>query len=101
MLEKGVQISRRSLIRNAALGTTGFALTPPFSTARELAPASSGIAPAKPFEFDEATISDLQARMKSGGLTARLLTEAYLSRIAEIDDDCSRTHCMQMKKPGL
>jgi amidase len=39
----------------------------------------------KPFEYDEATIADLAERMKSGRLTSRLLTEAYLARIDEID----------------
>jgi amidase len=40
---------------------------------------------AKHFEFDEATISDLQARMKSGELSAHSLATAYLARIDEID----------------
>jgi amidase len=38
-----------------------------------------------PFEFEEATIADLQRRMTSGETTARRLTEAYLARIAAID----------------
>ena len=37
------------------------------------------------FPFAEATIDDLQARMAAGTLTARTLTEAYLGRIAEVD----------------
>jgi amidase len=41
--------------------------------------------PVKPFEFDEATVSDLQARMKSGEISARSLTQAYLDRMIEID----------------
>ena len=40
---------------------------------------------AAPFELEEATVTDLQARMKSGELTARSLAEKYLARIDEID----------------
>ncbi|HKY59637.1 MAG TPA: amidase [Gemmatimonadota bacterium] len=39
------------------------------------------------FEFEEATIADLQQRMKSGEQTARSLAEAYLTRIEELDRD--------------
>ncbi|HEX9221327.1 MAG TPA: amidase [Gemmatimonadaceae bacterium] len=38
-----------------------------------------------PFELEEATISDLQARMAAGQLTARTITQQYLDRIAELD----------------
>ena len=37
------------------------------------------------FEFDEATVVQLQKAMASGELTARRLTEAYLARIAALD----------------
>lgn len=40
---------------------------------------------ATPFPFAEATIDDLQARMAAGELTALALTNAYLERIAAID----------------
>lgn len=40
----------------------------------------------QPFaELNEITIGELQAKMKSGGLTARKLAEMYLERIKEID----------------
>ncbi len=42
-------------------------------------------APQKAFELEEATVADLQARMKSGELTAQSLAEKYLTRIDEID----------------
>jgi amidase len=42
-------------------------------------------APEKTFELEEATVADLQARMKSGELTAQSLAEKYLARIDEID----------------
>lgn len=37
------------------------------------------------FPFAEVTIDDLQRRMAAGELTARALTQAYLTRIAEVD----------------
>lgn len=37
------------------------------------------------FDIEEATIADLQAKMRSGELTARKLVEIYTARIAEID----------------
>ncbi len=40
---------------------------------------------AVPFPFAEVTIDDLQARMASGTLSSRELSQAYLRRIAEID----------------
>ncbi len=38
-----------------------------------------------PFELEEATVSELQATMASGQLTARALAEAYLERIDALD----------------
>lgn len=39
----------------------------------------------RPFEFDEARVSQLARRLASGELTAHALTAAYLERIAAID----------------
>ena len=47
--------------------------------------ASAGARAAEPFAYEELSIKELQARMESGQLTAVLLTEAYLARIAAID----------------
>jgi amidase len=77
-------ISRRSILQTTFLGATRAALTPAFSNARASA-ATTPASPVKPFRFDEATISDLQSRMKSGELSAHALTAAYLARIDEID----------------
>jgi amidase len=41
--------------------------------------------PRHSFRFDEASISDLQARMESGRLTSRALVRAYLRRLDTID----------------
>ncbi len=47
-------------------------------------------------ELVEATISDLQAQMKSGKLTSRKLTEMYLERIKQID---TKTHSVLELNP--
>src|SRR4029077_1334168 len=41
--------------------------------------------PVKPFEWEEATLEDLQAAMKAGKETAGSLAKKYLARIEEID----------------
>ena len=38
------------------------------------------------FAYEEASVASLQQQMGSGGLTSRALTQAYLDRIAAIDD---------------
>jgi len=66
------------------MGAASAALAPALSAGRELA-SRKATSSAKPFAFDEATISDLQARMKSGQLSSHQLTEVYIARIQEID----------------
>jgi amidase len=76
--------SRRAVLQNSLLGVVGVSLSPALAAGR--APATeSQASPVKPFEFDEVTISDLQARMKAGEISARSLTQAYLDRMNEID----------------
>jgi amidase len=77
-------LSRRSVLQTTLLGAAGAALTPALSSGRALATAPPA-SPVKPFQFDEATIADLQSRIKSGELSAHALTAAYLARIEEID----------------
>jgi len=43
-------------------------------------------APPAAFAYEEASIASLQQKMASGELTSRALTQAYLDRIAAIDD---------------
>jgi len=71
-------------LQTTLLGAASAALAPALSSGRALAAAATPSA-VKPFQFDEATISDLQSRLKSGELSARSLTAAYLARIEEID----------------
>jgi amidase len=76
-------ISRRNILQTGILGVAGAALSSNVP-AHALASADEGSS-VKPFVFDEATISDLQARMKSGEISAQSLTQAYLERINAID----------------
>jgi amidase len=48
-------------------------------------PVAAGAVTVPPFEFDEASVADLQKRMASGELTARRLAEACLARIGALD----------------
>jgi amidase len=41
----------------------------------------------RPFELEEATVSELHARMKSGQHTSQSICELYLKRILELDKD--------------
>ena len=77
-------VSRRSVLQTTLLGAAGAALTPRLSAGTSIG-CDGAASPVKPFRFDEATISDLQSRMKSGELSAHALTAAYLARIDEID----------------
>jgi len=69
------QVSRRHFLRyTTAAGALAAA-----------APAAPAAASTAEFEFEEATIAQLQAAMEAGRLTARRLTESYLRRIERID----------------
>jgi amidase len=84
-LLKASEVSRRSVLRIASLGAAGSALVPALSAAGTAAATAAENPQVKAFEFDEASITDLQSRMKSGEISAQSLTQAYLSRIDEID----------------
>ncbi len=72
--------SRRTFLESTLkLGAASLAI-PAF--ARAAGPPAPEV---KPFELDEATISELQDGMAAGKFTAHSLAEKYLSRIAEID----------------
>jgi len=90
--ESNPGISRRRVLQSSLVGAVGAAVTPALfgaapalSAARAVSPAEPSSESPKPFQFDEATITDLQSRMKSGEISARSLTQAYLDRINEID----------------
>jgi amidase len=79
-------MKRRKFLETSALGCV-LALSRPasFIAARNSAP-SHLPAPAKEFELEELTITELQDGMKSGKFTARSLVKKYLDRIDEIDN---------------
>ncbi len=71
--------NRRDFLKTGAAGLASLAL---FQNARGEMTFDS----TEPFpELVEVTIADLQAKMKSGKLTARRLTEMYIERIKQID----------------
>lgn len=73
-------VDRREFLKTGAVGLAAFAL---FGNAKgEMISFADG----DPYpELVEVTIAELQAKMKSGKLTARKLTEMYLERIKHID----------------
>lgn len=71
---------RREFLKVSAAGLAGLAL---FGNMKGEVTDAAG---PEPFpELVEATISDLQAKLKSGALTSRRLVEMYTERIKEID----------------
>jgi amidase len=79
-------ISRRTLLRTAAIGAGTAAIVPAFGAARVAAASEPTASSIRAFEFDETTITDLQRRMTAGEISAHPLTQAYLARIQEIDN---------------
>ena len=85
----GSAMNRRDFLRYSALGG---ALTAARPTARGLPPRSSSTRsqPSRSsFELEEVTIAQLQEGMSSGRLTARSITEMYLARIDDLDQQGS------------
>ncbi len=76
-------LSRRSLLKSVACAA-GTAI-PALSAGRALAAATPAAPAVKPFAFEEATITGLQAKMQSGEISAQTITQAYLSRIEDVD----------------
>ncbi|MEN3331156.1 MAG: amidase [Blastocatellia bacterium] len=74
--------SRRQFLK---MGTCAGALALAAPALSGSAEATRAAYQAKPFEFAEATLADLQNAMKAGQHTARSIAESYLARIAEMD----------------
>src|SRR5579863_3883126 len=88
--------NRRSFLQTALTGGIAAAVTPVYpalgaarinsaTTAATGGTSEARVPGVRPFELDEATISELQDGMKSGKFTARSLVEKYAARIGEID----------------
>src|SRR5713101_919147 len=78
-------MNRRSFLQITALGCGQLLVRPASAKPLDRPRATSGLSRLKPVVLEEATISDLQAAMKSGQETAASLTKKYLHRIANID----------------
>ena len=76
--------ARRQFLHTGVLGGLSAALLPALAGAQEVS-AAEPPTEVRPFELDEATVTDLQRGMVSGKFSARSLTEKYLARIEEID----------------
>ena len=81
-------MKRRTFLR-AGLASTAFALSPARGAHREEQAdkdsSRASAVPVKPFEFEEATIAELQEAMRSGRHTARSIAQTYLERIQDVD----------------
>src|SRR6266849_4806635 len=78
-------MNRRSFLQITALGGGQLFVGPASAKPLVRPRAASPLSRLKPVVLEEATISDLQAAMKSGQETAASLTKKYLQRIAHID----------------
>jgi amidase len=77
-------MNRRTFVKIAALASAPVTVRP--ILARQPSPASEPPSfRIKAFEWEDATIAQLQAAMKSGQETAVSLAKKYLQRIEEID----------------
>jgi amidase len=83
--------TRRGFLQSAIVTSAAAAAYPALGAARELSPAALPADP-KPFELEEITIDALQQGMQSGKFTARSITEAYLGRIGELDQNGPRVN---------
>jgi amidase len=82
-------MERRDFLRYAAMGST-LALSGTATLGKGLEDEARAASPSRPaslpdFEFEEATIADLEAAMASGKHTARSIADAYLARIGALD----------------
>lgn len=77
--------SRRRFLKSGLVGGVALGAAPAFSAARAFADPAASPVKVPAFEFDEATVPDLQAAMNSGRITAHSLAEKYLARIDAVD----------------
>jgi amidase len=79
-------MGRRKFLQRSVLTGAAAMAVPALTAAREVI---TGAEPQLPsaFELDEASIADLQDGMASGKYTSRAITEKYLVRIEEIDQN--------------
>jgi Asp-tRNA(Asn)/Glu-tRNA(Gln) amidotransferase A subunit family amidase len=80
-------MDRRRFLGTGALGAASLAVGPLAGTSVPAPPAGPLVPslPAQDFVFAEATVADLQAHMAAGRHSARAIAQAYLARIAALD----------------
>src|SRR5215472_1090142 len=79
------QIPRRDILQTGILGGVAAAIAPALSAGRVFAAEVPKPLPIPAFEFEEATVSDLESRMSAGQITSASLTQAFLERIQDVD----------------
>jgi amidase len=77
-------MKRRNFIQN--VGLAGAAIPVLSSCTTTTTEEKPVVADPKAFTLNEITIDELQAKIKSGELTSRAITEMYLKRIQEVDE---------------
>jgi amidase len=78
-------MDRRDFVRLSAVAGLVAVRGKPLSTGTLVGNRPSAAPSIPPFELEETTIPQLQAAMASGRMTARSVTQLYLSRIADLD----------------
>jgi len=78
-------VDRRTFLKTGAAGSAAAAVMPAACAPGEPSVGGDGAPSVPEFPLEEATVSDLQARMASGEWTAESLVEAYLERIEAVD----------------
>lgn len=88
----GDSVDRRGFVARSIAAGTALLVTPPALRAaprvlpdEKTAAAQAWTSPLPPDPLFERTIAQLRAEMKTGGLTARALTQRYLDRIGAMD----------------
>jgi amidase len=78
-------MDRRRFLGTGALGAASLAVGPLADATASLPAQPSAALPVQDFVFAEATVADLQAHMAAGRHSARAIAQAYLARIAALD----------------
>ncbi len=93
-------MDRRQFVERSVAAGAAALLMPAVARgeARTAARSTDGLAPAA-FPFAELSVAQLQARMEKGSLTSRVLTAAYLARIAAIDAAGPSLHAVIERNP--
>src|SRR5215467_1350983 len=84
------QIPRRDILQTGILGGVAAAIAPALSAGRVFAAEVPKPLPIPAFEFEEATVSDLESRMSAGQISAATLSQAFLERIQDVDKNGPR-----------